>query len=347
MCFGQIISGDAFDDFLHSMSQDTSLGNIRFIPRNFLLDEGINSHRRKSYEAIGGIQAHASFDDWVGIHNDYLNSQIFLVRPLPLPNIFDVADEKYCPETFRHVDSFDEFGAADPNLYLIRVERADHISRLAGLNSVNELLELARKVEDLNSSRKEANINQTTREGQLLNSILEVWSRSLDMRPIWAGFWENFGELFGSEPASDSDAWPDELRDRLGLYHLDPFALSVAEIPILVFRYPVKLLPRLKANRTLRPITVPSVLDSRFGEAFCPAPSGRPYGFTIYLGQRDYRPQREILHPPMQFRPEHLFRVGVVKRRLPSDLSAARSLHLLWLRLETNRPDYSVITDGD
>ena len=347
MCFGQIITGDAFDDFLLSLSQDTSLGNLRFISRNFLLDEGINSLRRKSYEANGGVTTHASFDDWVEIHNDYLNSHIFLVRPLPLPNLLDVADEAYCPETFRCVDSFSTFGAADLDLYLIRVERAEHISRLAGLNSVDELLELARKVETQNLSRVGSTTNQSTKEEQLLNSVLELWGRSLDMRPVWAGFWENFAELFGSEPASDSEAWSDELRDRLGLYHLNPFALSVPEIPILIFRYPVKILPRLKDNRTLRPITVPTVLDSRFCEAFCPAPRGQSCGFTVYLGHYEYQSQREILHPPIQFKSEHLFRVGLIKRSLPSDLSSARSLHLLWLRLETGRHDYSVITDGD
>jgi hypothetical protein len=338
MCFGRIVDSDVFDHFLQSLAQDVSLGNRRFVARNFLLDEGVSPERQSSYKAAGVMMRHAKFDDWNEIHNGYLLSRVFLKKPQQVPTQIDRTDEDNCPETFRHPTAFRTFGAADANLDLIRVEQAQSIARRAGFNSVDELLSLAGEILAGPSS---------TQQNQQLNSALEIWDRSRDLRPVWASFWEDMWDLFGPDPANDPDDWPNELRDRVGLYHLNPAPRSRGEIHIFVFRYRVSALPPLKGERNLRPLAVPTVLDGRFGEAFCPAPGGQPYGFVVYLGNQRYRPRRELLHPSIQFRAEHLFRVGTITRPSPADLIAARSEHLQWLRAETDRTDYALTTDGD
>jgi hypothetical protein len=174
-----------------------------------------------------------------------------------------------------------------------------------------------------------------------------LWGRSLDMRPIWACFWEYLADVFEIKTGTDPDAWADELRNRLGLYDMNPRARTIPEIPIVVLRYPISSLPHLKGDKDSKPIAVPTVLDGRFNEAFCPPPREQSHGFPIYLGKGpDYEPQREILHPAIQFKAEHVFKVGRIKQPPPEELAAARSVHLLWLRLELNRPDYSVTVDG-
>ena len=104
---------------------------------------------------------------------------------------------------------------------------------------------MAQKVEKLNLARCNSSPFAPSLEHEELNSILEIWERSLDLRPVWAGFWEDVVDMFGQSPSTDSNDWPEDLRDRLGLYHIDPAGLYRSEIPIVVFRYPVSDLPRL------------------------------------------------------------------------------------------------------
>jgi hypothetical protein len=154
-------------------------------------------------------------------------------------------------------------------------------------------------------------------------------------------------DLFKSEVASNPEDWADELRDRLGLYHLNPFKRPSREIHIFVFRYPVGALPRLVGKRDVRLIAVPTVLDGWFSEAFCPAPARQSYGHVVYLGEQPYKLRRELLHPVIHFKAEQLFKVGKLTRPVPTDLTAARKEHLRQLRVKTRRADYAKFTDGD
>ena len=336
MCFGQIVDDDAFDGFLQSVAQDHSLGNRRFVARNFLLDEGVSPERQRSYEAAGVAERHAGYGDWEEVHEDYLLHRVFLGGPYQMATQIDKADEENCPETFRHQIVLRAFGGTDVNLDLIRAERVERIAQGSGLSSM-ELLSLAQEVMATPSFQ----------QIQKLNSALETWGRNREQGPVWAVFWEEMADLFASDSTYEPADWPNELRDRLGLYHWNPASRSQEEIYIFVFRYPVSVLPPLKGERDLRPIAVPTVLDGHFSEAFCPVPSGQPYGFVIYLGQQPYRLQRELLHPSIQFRAEHLFRVGTVTCSPPADLTGVRRNHLQRLRAETNRTDYAIDTDGD
>lgn len=340
MALGRVVTGDSFDDFLKSIAQDLARGNRRFVARNFLLDEGVASERQRSYHAAGAMQHHATFEDWNEIHNeDYLRSRVFLRKLQPqIPTLIDPAHNENCPETFRYRSSFQTYGASDAGLELIRVERVERMAHHPLSITADALLQAAH---DFLANRS------SVQHKQNLDAALEEWQRFRDLRPVWTGYWIDVEEIFRPDQGYDPEDWSSELRDCLGLYHLDPFARPGVEINIMVFRYRVGELPELKGERTLRPIAVPTVLDGHFGEAFCPAPVGQACGYVVYLGSAPYRPRREILHPAIQFRAEHLYNVGKITRPVPPDLSVARREHLRWVRGETGRSDYAANTDGD
>ena len=349
MCFGKTDDAAAFDGFLKSLSNDPSQGNLRFVARNFLLDEGVSSIRRDSYS--GGVSDSPKIscvNEWKAFHNSYLHEKVFTRRLKAIPAQINRADEQHYPETFRHPDAYTTFGSAHEELYLLRVENAADLSKRIGFMPLSTLLDLARRVEAQNSLHGKRARTATNDEERQFKSVLETWGCSLDSRPIWAGFWQNLADIAPADPTQAPLNWADEMRDRLGLYHLNPPDLMRDEIPVFVFRYAVKELPYLTGKeRGLRPVGVPTVLDGAFSVAFCPVPKGQTYGFSVYFGEQSYQARPEIVHPAIQFEPKHLFRVGTIKRQVPPDLLNARKTHLTWLRLETGRYDYSVATDGD
>jgi hypothetical protein len=117
---------------------------------------------------------------------------------------------------------------------------------------------------------------------------------------------------------------------------------------VFLFRYTVRELPRRIGEADRRPIALPTVLDHRLAEAFCPAPQGLRQGQVLNLRENaTQQPAREVLHLFMQPKPEHLFRVGTLKTPVPDYLGSARRDHLIWLRLLSDREDYAAGTDSD
>jgi hypothetical protein len=79
-----------------------------------------------------------------------------------------------------------------------------------------------------------------------------------------------------------------------------------------------------------------------------PAPRGGLTGHTLDLSGNSETPRREVLHPTLAFRAEHLWRAGAISAPfVASSLDTLRGLHLLWLREQTGRDDYAADTDGD
>lgn len=165
-----------------------------------------------------------------------------------------------------------------------------------------------------------------------------------DHRPIFAAFYEDFlNEL--RDPADTN--WPNKLRDRLGLYHINQW-LSPFPRRVFLFRYPVREIPRRQGGAADRPIALPTVLDHRFAEAFCPAPFELRQGQLVNLeANSKAQPAREVLHLFMPLEPKHLFHVGTVTSPVPDYLGPARHDHLIWLRLLCGREDYALSTDAD
>lgn len=322
MPFGRNVPNDVFDDFLQLIAKDPSQGNRRFIARNFLLDEGVTPDRQSRYRDEGAMAHHATYENWGTVHNDYLDSHVFLIT----------ADTENCPETFRDRRYLQTYGKSDIGLELIRIEYVPSTQK-----SNDALWQAARGFLE----------NPSLPHEQALNVALEMWQRSRDLRPVWAAYWIDVEEIFKPNPEHDSEDWPNALRDCLGLYHLNPDSRSGVKVDIMVFRYPVKELATFKGDRVLRPFAVPTVLDSNFSVAFCPAPAGQVCGYAVSLENVPLRHRREVLHPVIQFKAKHLYKIGTITQPVPKDLSDVRREHLRWVRNETTRPDYADITDGD
>ena len=95
---------------------------------------------------------------------------------------------------------------------------------------------------------------------------------------------------------------------------------------------------------------LPTVLDGGMHQFFFPAPREHPYGATVYL-----QPDRadtltaEIVHCRIDYRREHLYRLGTIMRPYQLDdsqLREARDLHLLALQEACGRDDFGETFEG-
>src|SRR3989304_1642487 len=121
-----------FASFLSTTGQDSSLGSDRFAARNFLLDEWVSDERALSYHSSRGTSNHSSIKEWNRVHNEYLESKVFLDQPnRGPPQSVDLGAFDACPETFRHPDDLTMMGDLEPSLELLRVERAQSIAGAA------------------------------------------------------------------------------------------------------------------------------------------------------------------------------------------------------------------------
>lgn len=328
--------GEDWVRFLSRLGADAH-GEYAFAARNFLLDEGILSPRYDSYAEAGAMSGHRSVEDWLGIHGTYLVEQVFR-QPAGdgLPRVLDPTDEISCPETFRFIDPEAPFLPTDSRTHLIRVERLRFVADFAAVDP-GELRRIAEAVlrHDADSVRQ-------------LNDLLGAWERVIEARPVFAAFWDDLVELFGETPEDDPAGWEDALRDSLGLLHYDPGARGNA-IDVLVFKYPVSVVPKLKSlDRDRRPLVPPTVLDNNPSSAFVPAPRGSLTGHVIDLSAQAASLRHEVLHPGAPFEAKHLWRVGTIRQPVDSaNLPLARGLHLLMVREASGRKDYALGTDGD
>lgn len=319
-------------EFLSEVGQDSATGDRCFLGRNFLLDEAVPEPRADSYEEEGAAARHADLDAWEDRHEHYLERLVRLEQPVSgPPGTLNPARPAACPETFRFPETF-TFAAAKTDLNLLRVVNARNLARHAAVAEA-DLLGWAREV--LASGDRES------AAGHALSAALGFWSSRFDLRPVYATFWEDQRDLF----ETGRPDWADAIRDRLGLLHLSPRLRG--EIPVLVFLYPVSEVPRHIEVRDGRPLAAPTVLDGELCEAFCPAPRGETCGRVVDLSAPFEEPSREVVHPFFPYRIEHLFRVGAVRRPVPSSLREARKAHLLAVQTLCSRPDYGMGTDGD
>ncbi len=324
-----------FRAFLVGEAQDQTQGNRRFVPRNFLLDESVGRERAQTYSEFVDGSPPYSADAWHLTHGSYLKEQVFVPREAGALHglAHQATNPASVPETFRHSAAFDRFGRANANLPLLRVEKVSRIAKLAGIPE-SELERLALAVRGGTGAGSD--------DWKQLKAALDSWQKLSDARPVYAGFLEYFADFLRAPPAQDHADWADELRDLLGLYHLG------SGTRIVVFRYFVREIPKPKGLPDLHPLTAPTVLDQNHCEAFCPSPANANCGHTVDLkGRGRETPAGEILHPWIHLEPSHVFRVGVIRRPLPSTLDDARGTHLLAVRDLAKRPDYAAATDAD
>lgn len=321
----------AFDRFLNRLGRDSERASA-FVARNFLLDEGIKSARAETYRKHGCLGAHVSVEAWRKLHSGYLDTHVRLSPEPETPGVIDPADEDSCPETFRFGSDSSGFKLSDPHLHLIRIEEVGFIAK----KSESSQADIRKLVEALHRP------GFTAQQHSDLSLILERWNTRKDGRPVFAAFYEEVKHVW------DGPGWADELRDLLGLAHLDPVERG-GPLDVLAFRYKVGDVSRLADSpRETRPLLPPTVLDADHSAAFCPAPRGEFTGHVVDLSGRSETLRREIVHPKIAFTVEHLYRIGRVERAVDlSLLPLARGLHLNMVRTATGRSEYAHGTDGD
>jgi hypothetical protein len=320
-----------FRAFLEDLEATAGEG-MRFVERNFRIDERIPAERVESYRSVAEGPP-TSEDEWHDRHVDYLGEALWLEQPaMGLPKAVFPEDRATCAEPFRTSGTAD-LSATDSSVELIRMERIASIAAGAGLSETDVERSLVIATE------QDASSSDVT----LAGAILGRWMRTRDLRPVWAAFLEDCRDAIRDR--DNDSSWPSVLRDRLGLLHIDP-AEAGRPIPVAVFRYPVSRVPTLRRMRRERCLAYPTVMDGHLAPAFCPTPRESRWGRVVDLSAPALDPAREILHPPLVLRAKDILGVGVVDQPSVKSVADARAWHLLWLQDSCGR-HYADETDAD
>jgi hypothetical protein len=323
-----------FANFLDAFEESEQGSDARFVGRNFKLDERLPQERVATY----GDVAESSLSDlreWYVAHGDYCAAALQIEQPPGgLPRDINPEDAGTCAESFRFDGASESVGRIDPSVDLVRVERLSVIADAAGVleSGVIDRFTLAAPPHRDPDAKRWA------------DAVLGRWSRTRDLRPCWTTFWEDCADAL--ESGRSDDGWADEMASRLGLAHLDPL-ISGRPIPIVVFRYPVRIVPTRSGSAKHRALAYPTVLDGPFSTAFCPAPREMKWGRAVDLRAEGHDPRRELIHPPVRLHDEHLWKVGVLEGQARASLGEARGLHVVWLQLQCDRTDFGHTTDRD
>jgi len=309
-----------FASVLKRLGDHDALGESRFVARNFQLERRLSNQRRDGYEA-GGIGSVSDYPTLETHHSRYLARSIFRVAPARgIPRVIEPVD---APATFTMDPLDDRFRGAADDLRLIRVITLRSLATL--------------------SDRTSDEVRAALGDPVQLADMLEDYNERLRLQPSFAGFWEDVADLTPEDPSEAAATWADDLRDVFGLWLLVPPPGGLA---IIVLRYLVEDVPRIKGRRGSHPLVEPTVLDADLHVAFCPAPERAPAGCLVNLaGDLSREPAGELLHPTMPLRPSHVFRSGNVEQA-PDSLARARAAHITFVQ-DLYDPAFAADTDAD
>jgi hypothetical protein len=292
---------------------------------NFMLDERPTQQSVNLYAKRLKSKEIKNLDNWVDRHKNFTAEEINLG-----------VTEKAQPWTFRTENAINRLRNIEPNLYLVRVEDANWLCDSIGISS-----------KDLETHIK-AFQNSDAQARDFLNGVVTRWNLERDKRPMFATTELEVEDIINDE----SDDWAEQLRDRLGLGHYSPLFGRPNEI--ILMRYTVQeVLDSLKGEGYP---AIPTVLDSNMSPYFFPSPIPKHnnpyYGHTVNLSlvdsENDYSMMGvELLHPRIDYKPEHFFKMGVIARPFKMPLERARRFHLPWLQLNSDRDDFGAHLFGD
>ena len=177
-----------------------------------------------------------------------------------------------------------------------------------------------------------------------VQSFFDGWNQRRDARPAFAAFYDEV------QQESDDDDWPHTLRDRLGLGHYG--YAGGAPLPVALMRYPLADVYSAQQSQPQpsSACALPTVLDGGMHPFFFPVPREHPHGATVHLQpDRTDTLTAEIVHCRIDYRREHLCRLGTITRPHQLDdsrLREARDLHLLALQEACGRGDFGELFEG-
>lgn len=298
-------------DFSISAAERAILENLRW-------EERVSGARLARYaQGFTNVNV-AKIDDVKSAHVRYAEEYLEL----------DI-NEPGVPDTFGTSNADNRWTGIEENLYLLRIEDANFALRDSGV----DLTELERAV--------------TNRDNAILQRVCQAWNANRDRRPAFATTEITVKDLL----VSAGEDWTHALRDNLGLGHFDP-ATGSPPIPVLLMQYAVGAVTQDRHSGASG-FAIPTVIDGRLNPYFFPTPRAKPgseaaqyeVGRAINLAhasnQTDYQMGLELVHSFLEYRPEHILRIGYISRPLNCDLSTLRSLHLAWLKSTTERDDFA------
>ena len=310
------------DDFLRhsSRSRDTIEAAVA---DNCRFDERAGADRWQRFEdLLSGLVAGrgaVEWPDWTEANQLHLDRYCNVSRPS-------------VPDAFLEINRSAWLDGLSDNQTLVRIEALNRPLQNSDLDigSLNDLLQRA--------DRGDGDATRAVR------SFFDAWNERRDARPAFAAFYDEVQE------ESDDDDWPHVLRDRLGLGHYG--LAGGAPLPVALMRYPLADVYSAQAQQQpSSACALPTVLDGGMHQFFFPVPREHPYGATVHLlPDRADTLTAEIVHCRIDYRREHLSRLGTITRphRLDDSrqLREARDLHLLALQVECGREDFGEMFEG-
>ncbi len=310
-----------YDDFLrcYSRSRDTTEAAVA---DNCRFDERASVDRWQRFEDLlservadpGAVE----WQDWTEANQRHLD----LYCKVSHPNV---------PDAFLDINRSAWLDEPSGNRTLVRIEDLSRPLQGSGLD-IDRLHDLLQRTDSGDGDATRA-----------VHSFFEAWNQRRDARPAFAAFYDEV------QQESDDADWPHALRDRLGLGHCGP--AGGAPLPVALMCYSLADVYSAQERQSLSSAcALPTVLDGGMHQFFFPVPRERPYGATVHL-----RPGRadtltaEIVHCRIDYRREHLCRLGTITRpHLLDDgqLREARDLHLLALQVESGREDFGEALEG-
>lgn len=309
-------------DFLQRQSRSGETV-VAAVADNCRFDERTGDARWKQFDAMlsrltTGPDV-SDWRDWAEVNRLYLDLRCNVATPT-------------VPDAFLPINRDAWLDELAENQSVVRIEALTRPLQTSAI-SLDELEELLGRADS-----GDADADHAARR------FFEAWNQRRDARPTFAAFYDEVRQ------EADDDDWPHALRDRLGLGHYgyeDGAPLAVA-----LMRYSLEEVFSAKASRRL-PVAcaLPTVLDGGMHEFFFPVPRENPYGATLHLslGKADTL-TAEIVHCRIDYKREHLWRLGRVARPHPlrgdDKLREARDLHLLALQVECDREDFGESFEG-
>ena len=289
--------------------------NDAAIADNHLFEERVSASRKEEYEAVVGVPATKT--DWSSLHDKkYLGAHV------KIPGDHDV------PTTFLAINDAALCRAIEGNQDIIRIENLEYAFRQSSMPASIDALQTFLKERD-------------TGKSDVLDLFMRDWNKARFNWPMFGTFYDIVRE------EAENDDWPHLLRDRLGLGYEGSDA---APVPVALMRYPAKLVhdKAKKDRRVAAGFALPTVLDGDLNPFYFPAPAGHPYGATLNLSASwSDRLTAEILNLRIDYRPEHIYKVGYIRRPVAfGGLRKRRNQHLHLLRTETGKADFGRLMEG-
>lgn len=285
------------------------------IADNHLFEERVSANRQTEYNEIVGSPADKA--EWTSLHDKkYLGTHVKTLGEFDVPTTFLASnDAALC-------------SAIEGNQDIIRVESLVYAFRQSSARVSVE--ELQRFIAERGTGKPDA-----------LELFVREWNRARLNWPMFGTFYDIVRDEV------ESDDWPHLLRDRLGLGYEGS---DTVPIPVALMRYPAKLVlgKAKKDSRVAAGFALPTVLDGDLNPFYFPAPAGHPYGATLNLSAPWHdRLTAEILNLRIDYRPEHIWKVGYIRRHIAlGSLRKRRDQHLQLLRSETGKADFGSLMEG-